>query len=140
MKWMGSNKAPSGAEDWIGFLDKGVKLEGTLELAGTFRIDGEVRGTVRSKERVIIGESGRVEGEVIAAIVTVSGKVNGKVNGLNRVELQPTGQVEGEVFTPCLVIEAGGVIEGRCHMRAEAKPARAPQPIPVPAHATGSSS
>jgi len=139
MKWMGSNKAPAGAEEWIGFLDKGVKLEGTLELAGTFRIDGEVRGTVRSKERVIIGPDGRVEGEVIAAIVTVSGKVNGKVNGLNRVEIQPTGAVEGEVFTPCLVIEAGGVIEGRCHMRAETKPARAPQPMPVPAHAGSSS-
>jgi cytoskeletal protein CcmA (bactofilin family) len=139
MKWMGSNKAPAGAEDWIGFLDKGVKLEGTLELAGTFRIDGEVHGAVRSKERVIIGESGRVEGEVIAAIVTVSGKVNGKVNGLNRVEIQPTGAVEGEVFTPCLVIEAGGVIEGRCHMRAETKPQRAPQPMPVPAHAGSSS-
>jgi cytoskeletal protein CcmA (bactofilin family) len=139
MKWMGSNKAPAGAEDWIGFLDKGVKLEGTLELAGTFRIDGEIRGAVRSKERVIIGPDGRVEGEVIAAIVTVSGKVNGKVNGLNRVEIQPTGQVEGEVFTPCLVMEAGGVIEGRCHMRAETKPARAPQPLPVPAHAGSSS-
>ncbi len=136
MKWMGASKAPSGAEDWIGFLDKGVKLEGTLELAGTFRIDGEVRGTVRSKERLIVGDSGRVEGEVIASVVSVSGKVNGKVNGLTRVEILPTGSVEGEVHTPCLVIEAGGVIEGRCHMRAEAKPARAPQPMAMPAHSS----
>ncbi|HXE74875.1 MAG TPA: polymer-forming cytoskeletal protein [Candidatus Xenobia bacterium] len=136
MKWMGSGKAPSGAEDWIGFLDKGVRLEGTLELAGTFRIDGEVRGTVRSKERLIIGEGGRVEGEVIASVVSVSGKVHGKVNGLTRVEILPTGSVEGEVHTPCLVIEAGGVIEGRCHMRAEAKPQRAPQPMPIPAHSS----
>ena len=136
MKWMGSSKAPSGAEDWIGFLDKGVRLEGTLELAGTFRIDGEVRGTVRSKERLIVGEGGRVEGEVIASVVSVSGKVHGKVNGLTRVEILPTGSIEGEVHTPCLVIEAGGVIEGRCHMRAETKPARAPQPMPIPAHSS----
>ncbi len=136
MKWMGSSKAPAGAEDWIGFLDKGVRLEGTLELAGTFRIDGEVRGTVRSKERLIVGEGGRVEGEIVAALVSVAGKVHGKVNGLTRVEILPTGSVEGEVHTPCLVIEAGGVIEGRCHMRAETKPARAPQAMPIPAHSS----
>ena len=59
-KWLGSNKPPAGADEWIGFLDRGVKLEGTLELAGTFRIDGEVKGTVRCKERLIVGENGRL--------------------------------------------------------------------------------
>lgn len=134
MKWLGSNKPPAGAEEWIGFLDRGVKLEGLLELAGTFRIDGEVKGTVRCKERLIVGENGRVEGEVVSAVVSVAGKVHGKVNGLSRVEILPTGMVEGEIYTPCLVIEAGGVIEGRCHMRAEAKPARVSvQPLPLSA-------
>jgi hypothetical protein len=41
-KWLGTNKPPDGADEWIGFLDQGVKLEGTLELTGTFRVDGEV--------------------------------------------------------------------------------------------------
>lgn len=128
-KWLGSNKPPAGAEEWIGFLDRGVKLEGTLDLAGTFRVDGEIKGTVRCKEHLIVGESGRLEGEIEAALVSVSGKIKGTVRGRTRVELLPSGSIEGEIHTPCLVIEAGGVLEGRCHMRAEAKPAKQPQPV-----------
>jgi cytoskeletal protein CcmA (bactofilin family) len=139
-KWLGSNKPPAGSEEWIGFLDRGVKLEGTLELAGTFRIDGEVKGTVRCKERLIVGENGYLEGEIECTIVSVAGKINGKVTGSNRVEILPSGVVEGEVHTPCLVIEAGGVLEGRCHMRAETKAAPAPKPIPLTAQFSGSSS
>lgn len=135
MKWLGSNKPPAGAEEWIGFLDRGVKLEGTLELMGTFRVDGDVKGTVRCKERLIVGENGRVEGEVESAIVTVSGKINGKVHGTQRVEILPSGTIEGEVHTSCLVMEAGGVLEGRCQMKAEAKAAKAPaRPMPLTPH------
>jgi len=141
MKWLGSNKPPAGAEEWIGFLDRGVKLEGTLELGGTFRIDGEVRGTVRCKERLIVGEGGRLEGEVESALVTVAGRVHGKLTTKSRVEILPTGVVEGEVHTPCLVIEAGGVLEGRCFMNPEPKPAAARQPaVSLAAQSQGSSS
>lgn len=141
-KWLGSNKPPAGSEEWIGFLDRGVKLEGTLELLGTFRIDGEVKGKVRCKERLIIGENGRIEGEVESAVVSLAGKIQGTVHGTQRVEILPSGSIEGEVHTSCLVIEAGGVIEGRCHMKAEAKPvsATAPRPLPLAAQPSGSSS
>ena len=63
-KWVGSNKPPEGSDEWIGFLDRGVRVEGTLELGGTFRVDGEIKGTVRCKERLIVGKSGYVEGEI----------------------------------------------------------------------------
>lgn len=140
-KWLGTNKPPEGADEWIGFLDQGVKLEGTLELAGTFRVDGEVKGTVRCKEHLIVGEQGKVEGEIEGAVVTVSGKIHGAVKGSQRVEILASGSVEGEVHTSCLVIEAGGVLEGRCHMKAQAKGAPASaKPLPLAAQPTGSSS
>jgi len=132
---LGSNKPPAGSDEWIGFLDRGVRLEGTLELAGTFRVDGEVKGTIRCKERLIVGENGQVQGEIESTTVSVAGKVRGKLHGTNRVEILASGVVEGEVHTPCLVIEAGGVLEGRCHMKAEAAGAAAPSPaVPLPAH------
>lgn len=140
-KWLGSNKPPAGSDEWIGFLDQGVKLEGTLELLGTFRIDGEVKGTVRCKERLIVGENGRVEGEVEGAIVTVSGKIQGTVKGTQRVEILPSGAVEGEVYTSCLVIEAGGVVDGHCHMKTQVRgaPATAKPALPLAAQPHGSS-
>lgn len=126
-KWMADSKqaAPNGQ---TGFLAQGVRLEGTLELASAFRIDGEVKGPVRCQERLVLGENGWVEGEIEAAIVSVAGRVSGSVTGRDRVEILPSGVVEGEVYTPSLVIEAGGVLEGHCHMRADGKPAKAVRP------------
>lgn len=117
------NSRPEGAEvanQLIRFLDKGDKLEGTLELAGTFRIESEVKGTVRCKNRLIVGENARIEGEVEGAIVTVAGRINGNVRGTGRVEILPSGVVTGEVDTPCLVVEAGGVLSGRSNMPTQA--------------------
>ena len=52
-KWMADSKqaAPNGQ---TGFLAQGVRLEGTLDLASAFRIDGEVKGPVRCQERLVL--------------------------------------------------------------------------------------
>jgi cytoskeletal protein CcmA (bactofilin family) len=110
---------PKGGEDWIGFLDRGVHVEGTLDLAGTFRIDGTVKGTIRCEQTLVLGEKADVEGEIEADQVSVSGRFHGTVRAKTRVEILAKGVVNGEVHTPSLVIEAGGLLEGRCHMLAE---------------------
>ena len=127
-KWIGNDK-PEGAQEWTGFIDQGVKIEGTLEVSGTFRVDGHVSGTIRCKDRLIIGEKAVVEGEIEGGVVLIAGRVNGTVRTSNRLELAPSGVIEGEIHTPTLVIEAGGVIEGRCHMKSGAKKSTEPAPI-----------
>ncbi len=110
---------PKDGDDWIGFLDRGVSLEGTLNLSGTFRIDGHVKGTVRCEQTLVLGEKADVEGEIEAEQVSVSGHFRGTIRAKTRVEILAKGVVSGEVHTPSLVIEVGGVLEGRCHMLAE---------------------
>ena len=130
------NGRRAGAEEDIWFFEKGVKLEGTLDLPGTFRLEGEVKGAVRGKEQVIVGKSARVEGEIQSAVVSVAGKINGNVTGKKRVEILSSGVVEGDVYTTCLVIEAGGILDGRCHMLSENKAANA---LPLVGSATQAS-
>ncbi len=104
-----------------GFLGKGFKLEGILDVSGPVRIDGQVKGTVRSRDRVSLGETARVEGEIHCALLSVAGQVTGNVHCTERLEILRTGLVEGDVHVPALGIEPGGILEGRCHMRAESK-------------------
>lgn len=131
------NGKRDGAEEAICFFEKGVKLEGTLDLPGTFRLEGEVKGTVRCKDQVIVGEGARVEGDVQGSVVSVAGQIKGNVTGKNRVEILSSGAVEGEVSTTCLVIEPGGVLDGQCHMRTQTESANAPQPLNFATHASG---
>ena len=109
----------------ISLLHKEDRLDGTLEVAGKFLIESEVKGTVRCRNELTVGNSARIEGEVQGKIVIVAGKVTGNVHGTDRVEILPSGVVEGDVHAPRVVIQLGGVLEGSCHMREQTKTATA---------------
>jgi len=128
---------PSG--EWIGFLDKGVTLEGHIELAGTFRIDCQMKGTIVSNSTVVIGENARVEGEIDGNHVVVGGRFEGVISAKGRVEILAKGIVRGEVRSPCLVIEAGGILDGRCQMT-NVEEGKQPLTIPIRAASATTSS
>ena len=133
MGWRSSGRPKQRpGDDWIGFLDKGVKLEGTLELAGTFRLDGQVKGNIISEQSLILGEAARVEGQIEGNHVVVAGRFDGVIFAKGRVEIQAKGVVTGEIHAPCLVIEPGGIFDGRCHMLASAQ---ATKPVTIPIRA-----
>ena len=131
-KWFGKGE-PGEAGEWIGFLDKGVRLEGTLELTGTFRIDATVKGNIISGQSLIIGEHGKVEGQIEGNHVVVGGRFDGIIMAKGRVEIQAKGVVTGEIHSPCLVIEPGGIFDGRCHMLGSSEATKA---LTIPIRAT----
>ncbi len=131
MAWKWSDKDKDRhADEWTGFLDRGVRLEGTLELAGTFRLDAQVKGNIISEHSLILGEGARVEGQIEGNHVVVSGRFDGVIFAKGRVEIQAKGVVTGEIHAPCLVIEPGGIFDGRCHMLASSEATR-PVTIPI---------
>ncbi len=131
-KWFAKGEQGEAGE-WIGFLDKGVKLEGTLELAGTFRIDATMKGNIIAGQSLILGENAKVEGQIEGNHIVVGGRFDGVILAKGRVEIQAKGVVTGEIHSPCLVIEAGGIFDGRCHMLASSEASRA---VTIPIRAT----
>jgi len=114
-KWPGS-AARGSSEEWTGFIDQGVTLEGTLQVTGTFRVDGTVKGNIISEQTLVLGENAKVEGQIEGNRVVIAGRYDGVIFAKGRVEIQPKGVVTGEVHSPCLVIDPGGIFDGRCHM------------------------
>ena len=108
-KWPGASRNGS-SEEWTGFIDQGVTLEGTLQLKGTFRIISE--------QTVVLGERARVEGQIEGNRVVIAGRFDGVIFAKGRVEIEAKGVVTGEVHSPCMVIDPGGIFDGRCHMLA----------------------
>jgi cytoskeletal protein CcmA (bactofilin family) len=60
----------------------------------------------------------------------IAGKFDGVIFAKGRVEIQAKGVVTGEIHTPCLVIEPGGIFDGRCHMLAVSESTK-PLTIPI---------
>ncbi len=131
MQWRSKGRGKDKQEhEFTGFLDKGVKFEGTLSAAGVFRIDAQVKGNLISSHSLILGEGARVEGQIEGNHVVISGKFDGVIFAKGRVEIQAKGVVAGEIHSPCLVIEPGGIFDGQCHMLAASESTK-PLTIPI---------
>jgi cytoskeletal protein CcmA (bactofilin family) len=115
---------------WTGFMDKSVRMEGTLEFPGTFRLEGQVKGSLISTETLVLGEGARVEGQIEGNHVVISGRFDGVIFAKGRVEIHAKGVVTGEIHAPCLIIEPGGIFDGQCHMLAASAAAK-PLTIPI---------
>lgn len=128
MAWRLFDRKAQESAEWSGFLERGTKLEGRLDSPGTLRIDSQVKGAVTSESTIILGEEGRVDGELTGNVVIVEGRLDGVIRARSRVNLQPKAIITGDIETPNLVMEPGAIFDGRCHITAK-EPAK---PIAIP--------
>lgn len=103
-------------DEIVSLLGEGVEVQGELSFAHGIRVDGIVRGKIRSDACLVIGPKGRVEAELAIRRVMINGEFHGAIHASERVEIQKAGRVYGDVYTPCLIIEAGALFEGKCNM------------------------
>lgn len=100
----------------LSLLGEGVEMTGDLSFTHGLRVDGIVRGKVRSEGYLVIGAKGMVEAEVVIQRISINGQFRGAIHAIDRVEIHKDGRVYGEIYTPCLIIEAGALFEGKCNM------------------------
>ncbi len=112
-------------DEVMSLLAEGVELSGDLSFSQSLRVDGIIRGTVTSDSSLIIGPKGRVEAEVRVRRMSINGEFRGTVVA-DRVEIHKEGRVYAELFTPCLLIEAGAMFEGKCNMAERNRPETPP--------------
>jgi cytoskeletal protein CcmA (bactofilin family) len=112
-------------------LAQNLVVEGSIQSDSEVQIDGLVRGDVRV-EKLAIGETGRVEGQVTAEVVEVRGRVVGGIMA-KQVRLYGAASVEGDITAEQLAIEPGASFEGRSIKLQRQKPAAAAAaPAPPP--------
>ncbi len=102
-------------------ISAGTTISGDIETSGDIRLDGKLIGTIVSKGKVVIGEGGILEGEIICARANVSGTVKGKVSVEELLALQSTANINGDIITSKLSIEPGAAFTGACSMGATIK-------------------
>lgn len=89
-----------------------MTINGDIGGAGDLQVEGKVVGKVEVSN-LVIAESGRVEGEIMAKAVAISGELQGTVRA-GAITLTATAKVEGDILYDKLSIEAGAQIEGQC--------------------------
>lgn len=97
-------------------ISKGVKIEGKLSCSGSIRIDGDVQGDITSDSNVVVGENGRVNGQINADSITIGGQVTGTVRAKEKLVMDSKGNLKGDIITKILLMEAGAIFNGNSKM------------------------
>ena len=99
-------------------ISTGTEIKGDVSTEGTVRVDGLVDGHILKAHGVIIGEAGKLTGDVKAESIVIGGEVSGNVDASANLELLATAKVYGDIKTQMLSIQEGAVFEGKCTMTA----------------------
>jgi len=100
------------------FIGADASIDGTIDFKGTIRIDGKVKGNIKSNGgTVVVGEKGVVDAEIFVNVAVVMGEVNGSIDAQERIEVYPPGRLGGNIQSPIVSIEPGGVFNGNCVMK-----------------------
>ena len=100
----------------INSIMEGTSIEGEIRSDSNLRIDGRVKGTINVRGRLIVGQTGVIEGEVTCQSSDIEGTLVGKVNCQDLLSLKATAKLQGDINTKKLAIEPGAVFTGNCSM------------------------
>jgi len=100
----------------INLLSSGTEVKGEIRLSGDFRIDGTFSGTINCKGKVVVGPTGRIDGEIICQNADFSGEVKATVKVTELLTLKETARFTGDITTNKISIEPGAKFSGNCTM------------------------
>ena len=118
---IGSLKRSSGAgnnnsETGINRIVEGTIVEGTINSDSNLRIDGEFKGNLITKGRLVVGLKGKVSGIVNCLCCDVEGTLEGEVTVLELLSMKSSSTVQGDLYYGQLSVEAGAKALGTFRM------------------------
>jgi cytoskeletal protein CcmA (bactofilin family) len=104
----------------INIIGIGTKITGDVNSNGDIRVDGSLTGKLITRGKVVIGETGKVKGEINCKNSDVEGSIEGKVTVSELLSLKAKAIVHGDIIAAKLAIEPGCKFTGNCDMNAMA--------------------
>jgi len=106
----------SNSANEINSLSVGSKMEGNLTTKSDIRIDGQLNGSLYTEGRLVLGETGVIEGEATCGSAIISGELKATIKTEGLLTLQSSAKLSGEIIAGKLAVEPGAVFSGKCSM------------------------
>ncbi|MFT6849337.1 MAG: cytoskeletal protein CcmA (bactofilin family) [Sphingobacteriales bacterium] len=105
--------APSNS---INLIATGTRIKGDMFSEGDIRVDGTIEGNIDSKAKIVIGNKGKVNGELLGRNADISGTITGTIKISEVLFLKSTANISGDISTNKLIVESGARFNGACSM------------------------
>ena len=105
----------------INIINNGTLIKGDITATGDFRLDGTLEGNIQLNGKLVVGDSGVVNGNILCLNANIIGTVNGNLSVKELLSLNATARVKGDILINKLSIEPGAVFTGKCRMLDEVR-------------------
>ena len=102
-------------------LAAGTHVKGDITTQGDIRIDGTVEGSLTSKGKLVVGNTGHITGEVNCVTGHISGTLEGIISVSEMLKVQATGKLSGDISYAKLSVEPGAELEGKLSIKGKVK-------------------
>ncbi len=103
------------------FISDGTQILGDIKVEHDLRIEGQLRGNVSAGGMLVLGPTGKIEGEVHVRSATIAGQIVGDLKALEKIVLESKSILKGDLHTRELVINEGAMFQGNCSMEMNEK-------------------
>lgn len=104
-------------------LGAATRLEGTLRVDESVRIDGKLEGNLEQADGnsrwIIIGPRAEIHGDIRAQNISIAGKVIGNIVASESIELIDGCEVRGNITHQSITVEPGASVHGQLIARDE---------------------
>jgi cytoskeletal protein CcmA (bactofilin family) len=110
---------PKNYTDLLGKTNRiveGTIIKGDIISKADFRLDGELIGNFQSQEKIVIGPTGSVIGDIECKNADIEGKFIGKIKVLELLNVKDSAVIQGEVTVGKLSVEPGADFSASCVM------------------------
>src|SRR3954454_19732743 len=102
-------------------LSADVSIKGSVTFSSELVIDGQVEGDITSDGKLIVGEHGKVVGDIQAGSVTIQGSVRGNILASERCALNPGASLQGDIEAPRFAVDETATFIGSATIKASSR-------------------
>ncbi|MBI1224266.1 MAG: hypothetical protein GC192_03430 [Bacteroidetes bacterium] len=92
----------------------GTTIEGKFNSTENVRLDGQVKGEVKCALRLVMGETGRIEGNVRTKDAIIMGTIEGELIAEGLLHLKSTAVIRGTISAKNMTVDEGARYVGEC--------------------------
>ncbi len=97
-------------------ISDGSKITGKFKSSENVRLDGYVKGEIKCDQRLVMGEKGKVEGNIDTKDAIIMGTIEGEIKVEGTLTLKGTASIKGIITAKFMVVEEGAQYFGECNI------------------------
>lgn len=97
-------------------IAEGTHISGQFSSTENVRIDGSVKGEFVCQHKLVMGETGFIDGKITTHDAVIMGKIEGEITCKGTLHLKSTAFIKGIITSKFMIVDEGAKYNGECNI------------------------